>query len=160
VCVCVCIYIYIYIYIYICMYVCMYVFIYLFIPVLCHIGCPVVNSHLSRNYHLLCQRALKHWIHVCQHCTIDSMPDPVFLLCLHCTNEDRYICSTRLTSVGKGMDFVICYFKVVRLQSTLTAVVLGGASVRTLARLLWCTLFMFQLKIALFMYCIRIFKFN
>ena len=58
------------------------------------------------------------------------------------------------------MDFVICYFKVVRLHSSLTALVLGGASVRILGRVLWCTLFMSQLKIALFMYCIRIFKFN
>ena len=70
------------------------------------------------------------------------------------------LCSTRLTSVGKGMDFVICYFRVVRLQSSLTALVLGGASVRTFARVLWCTLFMLQLKITLFMYCIRVFKFN
>jgi len=31
----------------------------IYIPVLCHIGSPVVNSHLSRNY-LLCQPALKH----------------------------------------------------------------------------------------------------
>jgi hypothetical protein len=74
------------------------------------------------------------------------MPDPVFLLCLHCTNEDRYICSTRLTSVGNGMDFVICYFKVVRLQFSLTALVLRGASVRTLARVLWCNPFYVSVK--------------
>lgn len=55
------------------------------------------------------------------------------------------------------MDFVICYFKVVRLQFSLTAVVLGGASVRTFARVLWCTVFMCQLKVTLYVVSSRIY---
>ena len=51
-------------------------------------------------------------------------------------------------------------FQCCKITVSLTAVVLGVASVRTVARVLWCTLFMFQLQITLFMYCIRIFKFN